>query len=405
MKKITLFLVVVLAVLVTIRGNALALSPVESLVDDHSYHSLGRMSGAIVEGASGKDDVLRTGWVIGYDKNNAVILHTKNGGRKWVVQGKWAGYAGNDISAVDTQTAWAALGSKDSDTNSGMILHTTNGGAKWTKQKLPEGVDAIKGIKGLTRDEAWAVSLTGTILHTTDGGKVWSIVEHTDFPIRQVNRMDAIGYREVRTADRSGRNTGMINANVWIADEHGDDDGHLGMIHTLYDGEIWRQESIPCIISNCQVHMVSAYSLRVVWAAAWGDGSLYRTADGGENWENVGNVGGANDIDDMCAYSADKVWLVQFQSALNGYGIIYNARLEDGGISADQFTPDPNYRYEGLTCADDQTAWVVGYTDSPDLLPKGIILATNDGGQSWVRQRLPVDDAKFWKVSFVGARR
>lgn len=402
MKKISLFLFVVMAVLVTIRGNALALNPVESSVDDHSYHSFGRMGGALVEGASGKDDGLKTGWVIGQDENNAVILHTKNGGRKWVVQGKWAGYDGNDISAVDSQTAWAALGAS----NSGMILHTTNGGAKWTKQKLPEGVDAIKNIKGLTRDEAWAVSLTGTILHTTDGGKVWNIVKHPDFLIKEVNRMDAIGYREVRTEDGSCRNTGMINANVWIADEHGEDDGHLGMIHTLYNGEIWRQESIPCTISNdCQVHMVSAYSLRVVWAAAWGDGTLYRTADGGENWENVGNVGGANDIDDMCAYSADKVWLVQFQGSATGYGIIYNARLEGGEICVDQFTPDPNYKYEGLTCVDDQRALVVGYTDSPDLLPKGIILATNDGGQSWVRQRIPVDDAKFWKVSFVGARR
>ncbi len=38
--------------------------------------------------------------MIGYDKSNAVMLHTKNGGRKWVVQGKWAGYAGNDNIAA-----------------------------------------------------------------------------------------------------------------------------------------------------------------------------------------------------------------------------------------------------------------------------------------------------------------
>ncbi len=39
MKKIILFLFGVMAVLVTIRGDALALNPLESLVDDHSYHT------------------------------------------------------------------------------------------------------------------------------------------------------------------------------------------------------------------------------------------------------------------------------------------------------------------------------------------------------------------------------
>jgi photosystem II stability/assembly factor-like uncharacterized protein len=259
----------------------------------------------------------------------------------------------------------------------------------------------------LTRHEAWAVSLTGTILHTTDGGKVWNIVKHPDFLIKQVNRMDAIGYRDVRTEDRLGRNTGMINANVWIADELGEDSGHLGMIHTLYNGDIWRQEFIPCTIPppSCKVHMVSAYSPRVVWAAAWFDGTLYRTADGGETWNIIDAGIGPNDIDDMCAYNADKVWLVQYQGTLTGAGYIYHVSLEGGEAATETFQPVPQYKYEGLTCVDDKTALVVGYTDSPGLLPKGIILATNDGGQNWVRQPIPVDNAWFWKVSFVGARR
>ena len=374
MKKWGLFLFVLTVLLITIHGNALAFN-----------------------------SPLKIGWVIGHDETDtAVILHTRSWGWKWVVQGdntKWAGYGGNDISAVDSLTAWAALGS---DTG-GMILHTTNGGATWTKQKLPPGLGAIKGIKGLTRHEAWAVSITGTILHTTDGGKVWNIVEHPGIEIGQVNRMDAIGYRDVRTADWWGRNTGKINANVWIADEFGEDSGHLGMIHTLYNGDIWRQEYIPCTTSSCQVHMVSAYSPRVVWAAAWADGTLYRTTDGGETWNSIPDIYlGRNDIDDMCAYSADALWAVQFQGMNNGF--IYHVSLENGEAIVDQFNPAPGNAYEGLTCIDDQTALVVGYKDSGDP-PLGIILATNDGGASWVNQPVPVDDVKFWKVSFVGARR
>ena len=374
MKKGSLFFFVLTVLLITTHGNALAFN-----------------------------SPLQVGWVIGWDETNtAVILHTKNGGRKWVVQGdntKWVGYMGNDISAVDKHTAWAALGSTDN----GIILHTTNGGVTWTKQTLPEeGLGIIKNIKGLTRHEAWAVSLGGTILHTTDGGKVWDIVEHPDFPINQVNRMDAIGFRDVRTADRSGKNTGKIHANVWIVDEKG---GDWAMIHTLYNGDIWRKEYIPNLIGGSGGHMVSAYSPRVVWAAKWFDGTLYRTVDGGENWEGVGEVG-PNDIDDMCAYSADKVWLVQYQSGLTQSGNIYHVSLEGGKFDLETFQPVSEYKYEGLTCVNDQTAVVVGYTDSTDPpLQKGIILVTNDGGKNWEIQPTPVDDAWFWKVSFVGAHR
>jgi photosystem II stability/assembly factor-like uncharacterized protein len=384
MKKGTLFLIVLTVFLITTIGSASAF-----------------------------DSPLQIGWAIGWnEKGTAVILHTKNGGRKWVVQGdntKWAGYTGYDISAVDKQTAWAALASADD----GIILHTTNGGVTWTKQTLPEGVNVeggIKNIKGLTRHEAWAVSLRGTILHTTDGGEVWNIVDSgiVDSGIEkvEVNRMDAIGYRDVRDADRSGKNTGKIHANVWIAD-HGS--GNWGMIHTLYNGDIWRKEFIPYLEPESCVHMVSAYSPRVAWAAAWFDGTLYRTVDGGENWESVAHAGN-NDIDDMCAYSADAVWLVQFQGSVVP-GIIWHVSVEGGVPDVVDFHPvDKNgdvlpYYYGGLTCVDEQTALVVGYTVDFDSSQKGIILLTNDGGKSWVRQPLPVNDVYFWKVSFVGGHR
>ncbi len=369
------------------------------------------LSIATYSNASPANSPLQVGWAIGHDESNtAVILYTKNGGKKWVVQGKntmWEGYTGQDISAIDKHTAWAALASNPAD-GSGKILHTTNGGATWIEQTLPEGVQGdIKGIKGLTRLEAWAVSIAGTVLHTTDGGKVWNIVEHPKFEIRQVNRMDAIGCRDVLDTDRSGKNTGEIHSNVWIADEYGDDGGHLGMIHTLYNGDIWRQEYLPPTDNtDFKVHMVSAYSPRVVWAATWGSGALFRTVDGGENWKIVADLRSMNDFDDMCAYSADALWLVQFQASGSGAGHIYRVRLEDGEAVIDDFTPDLNYRFEGLTCVSDQVAVAVGYTDAIEPpQQRGIILVTNDGGQTWENQPLPVDDVYLWKVSFVGARR
>ncbi len=350
---------------------------------------------------------LINGWVIGNSTDDSgnrstTILHTRDNGRTWRVQvGKqeWPNYNGNDISAVDSCTAWAALGSDESDL--GIILHTTNGGWTWEEQALPEFVDQIKGIKGLTCHEAWAVSLAGKILHTTDGGKVWSIVEHPDITIHQVNRIDAIGYRKLLNRHELFADKDLINANVWIVDHYG---GNVGMIHTLYNGEVWRQEEVPFEMSS-GMHMVNAYSLRVVWAAAWGDSRLFRTTDGGETWEKVAQVGGQDDIDDMCAPTADSVWVVLNEGRDSGG--IFHVQLRDGEQpEIHEFNPAPGYLYEGLTCTDDQSAVVVGYrVTSDDSVPDGVIVSTNDGGQHWKKHHVPVDDVDFWKASFVGARR
>ena len=49
-----------------------------------------------------------------------------------------------------------------------------------------DGLDAtgdIKGVKALSRDVAWAVSLHGgTILRTTNAGQTWDIIPHPTVP-------------------------------------------------------------------------------------------------------------------------------------------------------------------------------------------------------------------------------
>ena len=88
---------------------------------------------------------LRVGWAIGDDVTGVpAIVHTTDGGLTWQAQGDlsaWTGVEGNDISAVDDQTAWAALGSGGAGDTLGAILHTTDGGATWVTQTIPPGLD------------------------------------------------------------------------------------------------------------------------------------------------------------------------------------------------------------------------------------------------------------------------
>ena len=352
-----------------------------------------------ISGCSDNDpiDTGPVGWAIGWHSgsNSAGIVHTDDGGKSWVEQGDptlWPGMQGVDISAVDPWTAWAALASpvgNDQGGTGGAILHTTDGGANWRIQTLPEGViDTVKGIKGLSPDVAWAVTLHGTVMRTLDGGETWEIIPHEGVTIKQVNRVDAKG------------------DDIWIADVG---NGDKGMIHSADFGLTWRQELLPNADSSkgngpmC----VSIVNSQVVWAGVRPQANLYRTQDGGNVWSlDAPNISGPNDLDDACAPNADTVWVVQNHSGESG-GSIIRVRLENGKVISDVMDPTHQYQYEGVTCFDEKVAWVVGFkaVGLPPDVPEGVILLTADGGANWKKQPMPANDVALWKVSFVGAHR
>lgn len=338
---------------------------------------------------AGPDPTGRVGWAIGYRGDTASILHTVDGGKTWEEQGDpglWEGMTGNDISAVDEWTAWAAVGNM----RGGAILHTSDGGVTWKVQPSPEGVDEeVKGIKGLSREMAWAVTITGTVMRTMDAGKTWRVIPHDGIAMKQVNRMD------VKRED------------IWIAD-YGS--GETGMIHSPDLGKTWRRETLTDPHSQTAGFGpmgVSIVNSEIAWAATRPGANIFRTLDGGNVWRlDAPDVSGPNDLDDICAPQADLVWAVQNQSGMSS-GAIIRVRLENGKVISDIMDPTGKYVYEGLTCLDEQTLWVVGFKAfgvSPDL-PEGVILHTSDGGSNWTTQPLPVQDVALWKVSFVGAHR
>jgi parallel beta-helix repeat protein len=326
------------------------------------------------------------GWAIGDSAAGAAIVHTSDGGRTWQAQGNpalWAGMSGTDISAVDDQTAWAALGSGPA-AHAGAILHTTDGGAHWVPQAIPAGLaGGIKGVKGLSRDDAWAVSLGGTVLHTTDGGATWTIVPHPGVPITQVNRVDAMG------------------TNVWIANSIYSLDG--GVVHSPDGGLTWRAESLP----DDSALTIHAFSPMVVWGSGVYNLAFYRTVNGGDQWTQAALLGGPDHLDDVCAASSDDAWGVQNGDGVNGYVRRVHVAA-DGSSEASNVSPPELFGYTpgGVTCLDENVAWVVAQRgvciDCPPSL--GMILNTVDGGVHWVQGSAPAD-IRYWKVSFAGARR
>jgi photosystem II stability/assembly factor-like uncharacterized protein len=372
---------------------------------DHDADGMARPQGAAVDiGAYewkgywtrlplvAKNFTPRTGWAIGDGPDGAAIVHTSDGGLTWQAQGNpalWTGMSGNDISAVDDQTAWAALGSAPG-APSGAILHTTDSGAHWVLQAIPSGLTGgIKGVKGLSRTEAWAASLGGVILHTMDGGATWSVVPHPTVPIVDVNRIDALG-----------------GADVWIAAPNEGHGGNTSMIHTQDNGLTWRQEPLPAIPAGHGPMTVNAASPLVSWTALNQSGNIYRTLDGGAGWQLVTSIAvGPNDADDLCAAGLEAAWVVLTPGT--GAGMLWRVHVAaDGSVERREFLPASTaFSYEGITCVDERAVWAVGMNSRHvQGLPLGVIVLTQDGGETWVQGSAPAD-IEYWKVSFVGARR
>lgn len=364
---------------------------------------LGSVSLMLLSCGGGSSPAPATGWVIG--QSNAEnysptvkILKTGDGGASWTLQtlpAESVGFNGNDISAVNSLVAWAAVG--DLYGVDGGILHTTDGGTSWTWQLLPDGLGTnhkhIKSIKGVSPAEAWAVSIVGDVLHTTDGGNSWAIVAVREtngsiIPIQQVNRMDVTGQ------------------DIWFVDARG---ANLGVIHSPDAGITWRQERLSDISPGMGPLSISAFDSQVAWAAVNSTGNLWGTSNGGPSWNKSNDtIAGTADFDDICASSANVVWIAQNNGISSG-GVAARITVTNGSFVTNSYT-NGNYNLEGISAmSDNQTAWLVGMKTifAAAALPHGAIYFTHDGGLTWQLQILPdnAQDVNLWKVSFVGARR
>ncbi len=128
-------------------------------------------------------------------------------------------------------------------------------------------------------------------------------------------------------------------------------------------------------------------------------GTLYHTADGGQNWETISAPFG---LADLVFLSANEGWALAYLAAGAGSSSIAVYRTADGGHSWElRFVNDPNVPSarqdiplsgikNGLAARDFQVAWVTGTVYSP-LTP--YLYVSHDGGQSWQLQNISLPPA------------
>lgn len=365
------------------------------------------------------------GWITGYNS----LYKTTDGGNSWTnVNGNFPAYTDfKNIFFTDTDNGVL--------TTSVGIWKTTNAGISWSSTISP-GIDSKaifmrsnskawivgrggriqKGFQGTfqyewktTRGEGyfissgsgsaldfvnanvgWASNGRGYLLNTTNGGKVWKpttlqLVDNVDFVDENV------GYAVVQKSISSNQR---------------------GIYKSTNGGDSWNLQT-DIIGGSGKIQFIDS---SVGWATS-GASLIYRTTDGGANWNdsnvgfsinsffflnaNTGWVGGYNGqvsktTNGGISWSSVSVGLsssvgyIYFKNASDGYTSdnSTNKRTTDGGLTWTTLTNNPdNFAFTSLTFADANVGIALtGYYD-PNF--GAITTQTRDGGATWKRINLP----------------
>lgn len=249
-------------------------------------------------------------------------------------------------------------------------------GQGWTRQSPQPTGQRLNDVDMFSGQDAWAVGELGAIVHTTDGGMTWRQQRSgTGEELNAVSFADpqhgvAMGNTNLFTTDGGAtwqRGHGALGTvyDVEMADaDHGFATGGADFIYRTADGgATWQRQEMPIAIGRVQFFD----SLHGVASGA----GVLRTEDGGETWTRVKGATGAPFF-----INADEGWAVSRDTARH---------TVDGGVTYKSQTVPDNTWANDEVFVDARHGWAVGANSN--------IIATDDGGASWVTQHGGVGSA------------
>ncbi|MFZ5550192.1 MAG: YCF48-related protein [Pseudomonadota bacterium] len=290
------------------------------------------------------------GWVVGPE---GTLLRSLDEGASWQVMSEGLRLmASQAVLLRDGRRGWMV-------TAGGAILFTANAGRSWQVQALaPGGLGSLSVAADGTR--AWAGGADLPLVSTRDGGRTWQPSPATEAP-----RAVQLGF------DDAGQRG-------WAADANGN------LFLTGDGGQRWQ----PQATSEAAVAPWTRWHFMPDGQRGWKaaadasprfDISLSTTADGGKTWAPAGRLPVEALIDLVFAPDGRRGWVV------GGDAI---AATADGGVTWQRQPGTEGWIRKLHPGSDGHRAWAVG--------AQGTVLATLDGGRSWMAQRSGTRAALTW---------
>lgn len=244
------------------------------------------------------------------------------------------------------------------------------GGGNWQQQSpLPTG-QRLHAVDMLSANRAWAVGENGAIIQSADGGKTWraqpsgTTQQPNAVRFRDAKHGWAMGNVSLYTTDggatwRQGNGALGTVYGVEFADlQHGFATVSANFIYRTVNGGVsWTRQPMPFAVGRVQFFD----ALHGVASGA----RVARTSDGGATWQAV-----AGSEHGGCFITVKEGWYVANNTA---------EHTVDGGVTWQPQTLPPNTWANAVHFVDARNGWAVGAESN--------IVATKDGGATWVTQR------------------
>jgi photosystem II stability/assembly factor-like uncharacterized protein len=260
------------------------------------------------------------GWIVGDDGS---IERTVNGGNRWARQSSGVTSKLLDVHFIDRKNGWACG-------ENSTILKTEDGGELWSNiSPVGSNADTYKQIKFADEELGWVITGSGEMLKSIDGGNSWQL-KHNLKPLSSnlfvFDATTAYVYRRAihRTFD-GGESWDTLTVDIpdpyvpvemfflnenmgWLTTfvpKGGDFMSNHLVVYTNDGGLSWAQQK-PFMGGYLAInYFVNAY---VGWVA--GADSVYKTIDGGENWNSEFSDDGRLEAREMIFIHEDLGWIL-----------------------------------------------------------------------------------------------
>ena len=282
-----------------------------------------------------------TGWAVG---DRGVIWHTPDGGESWNRQSAKVEHGFQAVHFVDAKQGWIASAHVHAYRmdGRGTILATADGGNSWQPMKLANlsylhDLSVLDERVAVAVGASWPMFPTGAY-HSRDGGRSWHPLSvdvnahwvacdiNTDGQILLVGTHQALADLTAQSPGQGVASTDLpvrLRDGIWLGNRAyvvGDD----GTLLALIDGR-WldASQALPSEGKQFDFHAIAQAENRL-WVAGAPGNLVWRSDDGGRSWQ-ARSTGITTPIYDLCFTDARHGW------AVGACGVILTT--DDGGDS------------------------------------------------------------------------